>query len=217
MNPNRAPLVSRKSSLEFWHEFSKRHSLKERVCASKLATNGAGDAPISHRDDRLCDQRADAAEAGLHAGGGPGSQGAPRGADWQRSDFVHRGLASSAGRGGQGTEPGRTEEVLPDREARNDLGVVSAAGGAELRHSQQRGQGRPKTAAAEIAALVVRMAKENERWGTSGSWGPPRRGGGSIRMVGWGAKSRQSARRKRRSGPERPANRPGLEHAVLPN
>jgi putative transposase len=30
--------------------------------------------------------------------------------------------------------------------------------------SQQRGQGRPKTAA-EIAALVVRMAKENERWG----------------------------------------------------
>jgi putative transposase len=30
--------------------------------------------------------------------------------------------------------------------------------------SQQRGQGRPKTAA-EIAALVVRIAKENERWG----------------------------------------------------
>jgi hypothetical protein len=30
--------------------------------------------------------------------------------------------------------------------------------------SQQRGQGRPKTAA-EIAALVLRMAKENERWG----------------------------------------------------
>jgi putative transposase len=30
--------------------------------------------------------------------------------------------------------------------------------------SQQRGQGRPKTAA-EIAALVIRMAKENERWG----------------------------------------------------
>jgi transposase InsO family protein len=30
--------------------------------------------------------------------------------------------------------------------------------------SQQRGQGRPKTSA-EIAALVVRMAKENERWG----------------------------------------------------
>ena len=30
--------------------------------------------------------------------------------------------------------------------------------------SQQRGQGRPKTAA-EIAALVVRLAKENERWG----------------------------------------------------
>ena len=30
--------------------------------------------------------------------------------------------------------------------------------------SQQRGQRRPKTAA-EIAALVVRMAKENERWG----------------------------------------------------
>src|SRR5450631_3209987 len=30
--------------------------------------------------------------------------------------------------------------------------------------SKQRGQGRPKTAA-EIAALVVRMAKENERWG----------------------------------------------------
>ena len=30
--------------------------------------------------------------------------------------------------------------------------------------SQQRGQGRPKTAA-EIAALVVRMAKENGRWG----------------------------------------------------
>jgi len=30
--------------------------------------------------------------------------------------------------------------------------------------SQQRGQGRPKTAA-EIASLVVRMAKENERWG----------------------------------------------------
>jgi transposase InsO family protein len=32
--------------------------------------------------------------------------------------------------------------------------------------SRQRGQGRPKTAA-EIAALVVRMAKENERWGYS--------------------------------------------------
>jgi len=30
--------------------------------------------------------------------------------------------------------------------------------------SQQRGQGRPKTAA-EIAALVVRMANENDRWG----------------------------------------------------
>jgi hypothetical protein len=30
--------------------------------------------------------------------------------------------------------------------------------------SQQRGQGRPKTTA-DIAALVVRMAKENERWG----------------------------------------------------
>jgi len=30
--------------------------------------------------------------------------------------------------------------------------------------SQQRGQGRPKTAA-EIAVLVIRMAKENERWG----------------------------------------------------
>ena len=26
-----------------------------------MATNGAGDAPISHRDDRVCDQRADAA------------------------------------------------------------------------------------------------------------------------------------------------------------
>jgi len=36
--------------------------------------------------------------------------------------------------------------------------------------SQQRGQGRPKTAA-EIAALVVRMAKENDRWGYTGIMG----------------------------------------------
>jgi hypothetical protein len=49
--------------------------------------------------------------------------------------------------------------------------------------SQQRGHGRPKTAAAEIAALVVRMAKENERWGYKRIMGASTPGGGSIRMV----------------------------------
>jgi hypothetical protein len=57
--------VSEKSSLEFWHEFAEIHSLKGRARARKVATNAAGDGPVSHRDDRVRDQRADAAQAGL--------------------------------------------------------------------------------------------------------------------------------------------------------
>ena len=33
-----------------------------------MATNAASDAPIPHHDDRVRDQREDAAQAGLHAG-----------------------------------------------------------------------------------------------------------------------------------------------------
>src|SRR5450631_2438680 len=52
--------------------------------------------------------------------------------------------------------------------------------------SQQRGQGRPKTAA-EIAALVVRMAKENERRGYTrimGAFERARSGFGTRRSEG---------------------------------
>ena len=127
-------------SLEFWHEFAEIHSLNRGACASNVATNAANDAPISHRDDRVRDQREDAAQAGLHAGGSSGSQGDRRGAHWQRSALVQCGSASSAGRGRQGIEPGRAEEVLPDREARNDLGVVWADGGAEVRQLRKQGR-----------------------------------------------------------------------------
>src|SRR5664279_1356448 len=92
-----------------------------------MAINAPGNTPISHHDDRMRDQRADAAQAGLHTGRGSGSEGDPRGDHWQRKDPFHRGSAPSPGRGGQILEPGRAEEVLPDLEARNDLGVVSTA------------------------------------------------------------------------------------------
>jgi len=84
-------LMSRKSSLEFWHEYAEIHSLNRGVWGSKLATNGAGDVAISGRDDRVRDQRTDAAQAGLHAGGSSGSQGDRRGTHWQRSDGFLRG------------------------------------------------------------------------------------------------------------------------------
>ncbi len=74
------------------------------------------------------------------AGGSPGPRGDRGGAHWQRASLVHRGSASSAGRGGEGIEPGRAEEVLPDREARNDLGVVSADGGAEVQQLGKQGR-----------------------------------------------------------------------------
>jgi hypothetical protein len=93
-------LVSEKLSPEFWHEFAEIHSFNRGACASNVATNAANDAPISHRDDRARDQREDAAQAGLPAGGSSGSQGDRRGAHWQRSTFVHRRSAAPAGRGG---------------------------------------------------------------------------------------------------------------------
>jgi hypothetical protein len=54
--------------------------------------------------------------------------------------LLHCGSAASPGHRRQGVEPRRAEEVLPDREAWNDLGVVSADGGAEVRQLESEGR-----------------------------------------------------------------------------
>src|SRR5450759_234478 len=104
-----------------------------------MAINAPGDTPVRHRDDRVRDQRADAAQAGPRTGGGPGPEGCARGYYWQWTDRLHRRAASAPGDRGQGTEPRRAAEVLPDREARDAFGVVPRVGRGAVRQPAPEG------------------------------------------------------------------------------
>ena len=105
-----------------------------------MATDAASDAPISHRDDRIRDQR-----------------GMQRKLDYtqeevrvlkdilvaltgsQRISFTadqRRRLAVA----GKALSPGRAKEVLPDCEARDDPRVVPAAGEAKVRQLEKQGR-----------------------------------------------------------------------------
>src|SRR5450759_380713 len=130
---------------------------------ARCRPDAPGDPPVHHRDDRVRDQRADAAEVGLHPGGGPGPEGGRRGDHRQRTDGIHRGSAASSGRGGQGVEPGRAAEVLPDREAGDDLAWFRQLGAWKYDSSRCK-IGRPRKRR-DIRKLVVEMAQANPGWG----------------------------------------------------
>src|SRR5450759_2527819 len=128
-----------------------------------MAINAPGDTPVRHRDDRVRDQRADAAQAGPRTGGGPGPEGCARGYYWQWTDLVHRRAASAPGDRGQGTEPRGAAEVLPDREAGHAVGLVPRVGRAEVR--QLAPEGWPTAQGAGHSEAGRRDGLANVGWG----------------------------------------------------
>jgi hypothetical protein len=69
--------------------------------------------------------------------------------------------------GGEGIEPGRAEEVLPGREARNDLGEVSADGEHQVSGTGRREDGEDGNIKSQTSSLWHRKTGKT---GTSSLW-----------------------------------------------